>query len=537
MSPRSRREVVDDEFRVSHAQYLRNEGNNRIPAAWHGQGPAGLVFLCSTMTKRECFHYGVFGLPSAQRDIVERVVPGTKLFLFNFETKELFGIFEAASHGGLNLVPEAFREFQGSYASQVRVRLYRECLPLADDIVKDVLKENLSERGKFDCELSADQVLKLIQLFSASGLQSQNAAPGMDSRWDNADVLSSRNTLPNAQLHVEKGDASFFVGSKLLGESTYAGQAGVGQGTIEEVDQLALKYLQNDPGFLGNRVDSLDSFLHGTSGYTRDNSHSSIHGLSIPQMNHVPREDVGNYSGIGVQPLSGSVSGVTPRMLNSFNHESNMQHYLREAGGISNLVGPSGRGGSLAPLVNGALLPMGMGATSTAERQAQATSEGNMAVKGAGQFLPGALRNEKGMGLLPLPSATLNMPHQAGIASFPLGATISSTGAPVSFQATSNAAGSLVAAPPLLVPSMALPGSSLRAWPLQAANSIPYRAINNPQVAATGIRPPMNFFRPQRVMNKKNPSAATGLQKTAGTQDSKEKSNELATTESASKNS
>lgn len=121
--PKSRRTGFDDGMRPSLSEQRRSEEEYRYRAMHQdghreGQAPGGLVFLCSSSTLRECFHFRVLGLPAAQREVVERVVPGTKLFLFNFDTKELFGVFEAASRGGLNLVPEAFVESKGTYAAQ-----------------------------------------------------------------------------------------------------------------------------------------------------------------------------------------------------------------------------------------------------------------------------------------------------------------------------------------------------------------------------------------------------------------------------------
>jgi len=45
-----------------------------------------------------------------------KVAPGTKLFLYNYTERELSGIFEATSHGDMNLIPEAF---QGFFPAQV----------------------------------------------------------------------------------------------------------------------------------------------------------------------------------------------------------------------------------------------------------------------------------------------------------------------------------------------------------------------------------------------------------------------------------
>jgi hypothetical protein len=47
---------------------------------------------------------------------VLRVVPGSKLFLFNYRVKEMSGIFEATCHGGMNIVRDAFN---GWFPAQV----------------------------------------------------------------------------------------------------------------------------------------------------------------------------------------------------------------------------------------------------------------------------------------------------------------------------------------------------------------------------------------------------------------------------------
>lgn len=46
------------------------------------------------------------------------MVPGTKLFLYNYRERELSGIFEATSHGDLSIVPDAFLRW-GSFPAQV----------------------------------------------------------------------------------------------------------------------------------------------------------------------------------------------------------------------------------------------------------------------------------------------------------------------------------------------------------------------------------------------------------------------------------
>ncbi|KAG0584283.1 hypothetical protein KC19_3G199600 [Ceratodon purpureus] len=45
-----------------------------------------------------------------------RIAPGAAIFLFNFRTKCMHGIFEATSHGGVHIIREAFG---GKYEAQV----------------------------------------------------------------------------------------------------------------------------------------------------------------------------------------------------------------------------------------------------------------------------------------------------------------------------------------------------------------------------------------------------------------------------------
>lgn len=244
------------------------------------KGPAGLIFMCNSKTKRDCFHYKVFGLPLAKRDLVEQVLPGTFLFLFDFDVKELYGIYEASSQGGLNLEPKAF-EGQGSYPAQVRFDIHRECLPLSEDVFRDAIKENYYARNKFHFELTAGQVSKLIQLFcpvepprkrlhvsntsaavqeavhlrhglregrisSPVGLERVNRdqqyglptqARGIEERLPPLARLETRPTIVDAprlpQVRV------------LDGRSDQKGL--LTQGQLDEVDQLALKYLQGNP--------------------------------------------------------------------------------------------------------------------------------------------------------------------------------------------------------------------------------------------------------------------------------------------------
>jgi len=54
--------------------------------------------------------FGGAGLPSRYRDSVRAIRPGLPLFLYNYSTHQLHGIFEAASFGGTNIDPTAWED-------------------------------------------------------------------------------------------------------------------------------------------------------------------------------------------------------------------------------------------------------------------------------------------------------------------------------------------------------------------------------------------------------------------------------------------
>ena len=76
----------------------------------------GMIFMCSSKTKKDCYHYKVLGLPASKRDMVLKICVGMKLFLCDSDSKLMYGIYKAAGPGGYNIEPKAFKS---AYPSQV----------------------------------------------------------------------------------------------------------------------------------------------------------------------------------------------------------------------------------------------------------------------------------------------------------------------------------------------------------------------------------------------------------------------------------
>ena len=85
---------------------------------------AGLISMCSNETKKDCFKYRVFGFPEAKKDMVEKVKKGTKLFLFDVDKRILYGVYQATSTGGINLVEEAFKNSSRKFPAQVHTQTH-----------------------------------------------------------------------------------------------------------------------------------------------------------------------------------------------------------------------------------------------------------------------------------------------------------------------------------------------------------------------------------------------------------------------------
>ncbi|KAL6135915.1 hypothetical protein ACLB2K_068140 [Fragaria x ananassa] len=103
----------------------------------------GYIFVCNNDTMQEDLKRQLFGLPPRYRDSVRAITPGLPLFLYNYTTHQLHGIFEASSFGGSNIDPTAWEDKkckgESRFPAQVRIRVRKICKALEEDSFRPVL--------------------------------------------------------------------------------------------------------------------------------------------------------------------------------------------------------------------------------------------------------------------------------------------------------------------------------------------------------------------------------------------------------------
>ncbi|XP_031495810.1 B2 protein [Nymphaea colorata] len=132
-----------------------------------GEQLGGYIFVCNNDTMEDDLRRQLFGLPQRYRDSVRAITPGLPLFLYNYSTHQLHGIFEAASFGGTNIDPMAWEDKkcpgESRFPAQVKVVTRKVCPPLEEDSFRPVLHHY--DGPKFRLQLSIPEALALLDIF------------------------------------------------------------------------------------------------------------------------------------------------------------------------------------------------------------------------------------------------------------------------------------------------------------------------------------------------------------------------------------
>ena len=155
------------------------------------EGLCGAIFGATNTTLDECLQRNLFGLPHTRRALVAAIskqhetpsLPPPVLFLFNFQKRELHGVFAASGPAGFPLhadawvkgswstelggpmakPPRATSKHTTQFPAQIPVERLHVFAPLAETVFRHVMKYH--SQNKFDLSLSAEQVEQLVCLF------------------------------------------------------------------------------------------------------------------------------------------------------------------------------------------------------------------------------------------------------------------------------------------------------------------------------------------------------------------------------------
>ncbi|XP_022767815.1 kelch-like protein 1 [Durio zibethinus] len=158
---------------------VRNLGKSQL---------GGVIFGCKTSTYKECLFKQLFGLPAQHFSYVKNIQPGLPLFLFNYSERKLHGIFEAASHGQMNINPYGWTA-DGSektqYPAQVLIRVRLQCQPLLEEQFRPIIADNYYGHNHFWFELDHVQTSKLMSLLASLAVSPSTYLTQNTAKWRN----------------------------------------------------------------------------------------------------------------------------------------------------------------------------------------------------------------------------------------------------------------------------------------------------------------------------------------------------------------
>lgn len=200
--------IASSPIQAPHMAMARNLGKINL---------GGVIFGCKNNTIKECLFKQLFGLPAQHFSYVQNISPGLPIFLFNYSDRKLYGIFEAASSGQMNINPYAWTS-DGTertlYPAQVQIRLKLQCQPMLENQFKPIILDNYYSPHHFWFELDHAQTGKLMSNLSAMALSSGPLAPQNINKW-----TSTSQRLPSVDKRERIGFYELPVSKKV--ETSY----------------------------------------------------------------------------------------------------------------------------------------------------------------------------------------------------------------------------------------------------------------------------------------------------------------------------
>lgn len=117
------------------------------------------MFVCRNDTQEECLERKLFSISERYKRKAIGIKEGDIVFLYNLDTGQLFGIFEARSKCLENIVPDAWN---GRFPNQVRVEWKKQYPPIN---AKEI---GLYPKPIMNTLLTQNEVRRIIDYFGAS---------------------------------------------------------------------------------------------------------------------------------------------------------------------------------------------------------------------------------------------------------------------------------------------------------------------------------------------------------------------------------
>ncbi|XP_031095398.1 uncharacterized protein LOC115999681 isoform X1 [Ipomoea triloba] len=224
----------------------------------------GAIFMSNRSTKDECFDKRVFGLPPSSANFVKNVKAGMYLFLFEYEERNLYGVFKATSDGRMNIIPQAYRSLGMSFPAQVRFCVVWRCHPLSENCFRDAIRDNYYAPNKFRFGLSQEQVWKLLCLFGSSRSRVQKPLV-----FENLTIKSSDRKIDFDTARISENSSS--------GSQLNQLQRGLDQCRSTSNNSFLLEDYTVNPGTPVKQADSRFTSKHGfTAQISKDSSSGSL---------------------------------------------------------------------------------------------------------------------------------------------------------------------------------------------------------------------------------------------------------------------